>query len=140
VSIYVIDASIALKWFVEEDFTEKSLNLISEQNELHAPDFITLEIEGVLCKWIRRNIIKEKEAREIRTSIIKFPMFMHPFTSLQDVAFVIAIKTGQSPYDCLYVALAALLGGKMVTADRKLYDCLVNTPFLKNMAWIGDIG
>jgi predicted nucleic acid-binding protein len=49
-------------------------------------------------------------------------------------------QTGQSMYDCLYVALAALLKDRMVTADRRLYDALKDGPLRKHVAWVGEVG
>ncbi|MBI5117127.1 type II toxin-antitoxin system VapC family toxin [Candidatus Poribacteria bacterium] len=64
----------------------------------------------------------------------------HSFVLFLDSAFAIAVRTRQSIYDCLYVALAALLKGKMVTADRKLYDDLQKSPFKKQVVSVADIG
>ncbi len=49
-SIYVVDASVAAKWFLEEDYTTEAFRLLALGNTLHAPDFMLLDIDHVLCK------------------------------------------------------------------------------------------
>ncbi|MDY7000483.1 MAG: type II toxin-antitoxin system VapC family toxin [Thermodesulfobacteriota bacterium] len=138
-NIYVVDASVAAKWFFEETHTQSALGLLDSQNRLHAPDFFLLELYNLLCKRIRRGEISQSEAREVRTALEQFPIQYHPFSALLDPAYEIANHTGRSLYDCLYVALATLLRGKMATADRKLYDALKPGPFAEQMLWIEDV-
>ena len=138
-TLYVVDASIAAKWFIDEEHREAALSLLSEENDLHAPDFLFLEMDNIICKWVRRGSISQGEAGELREKFHQYPLEKHPFISFLDSAFGIANETGQSVYDCLYVALAALLKGRMVTADRKLYDALKNGPYRKNVVWLEDV-
>lgn len=139
-SIYVVDASVAAKWFTEEEHAEEALRLLVGENPLHAPDFFMLEMDSVVCKWVRRGIISEDDGQVVRATLRQLPIHKHPFALLQDSAFAIASQTGQSVYDCLYVALATLLKGRMVTADRRLYDTLKNSPLGKHLLWVGDVG
>jgi predicted nucleic acid-binding protein len=44
---YVVDASVAIKWFVTEDLHEHALTLFDQPETLIAPDLICLEIESV---------------------------------------------------------------------------------------------
>lgn len=138
-NIYIVDASVAAKWFTEEEHAEEALRLLGRENPLHAPDFFMLEMDSVFCKWMRRGIISEDDGEMVRTTLRQLPVQKHPFAPLQDSAYTIASQTEQSVYDCLYVALAALLKGRMVTADRKLYDILKNGPFKKHVVWVGDL-
>lgn len=135
----VIDASVAAKWFTEEEHADEALRLLGGEYLLHAPDFFMLEMDSVFCKWMRRDIINEDDGEMVRTTLRQLPIQKHPFAPLQDSAYTIASQTGQSVYDCLYVALAALLEGRMVTADRRLYDGLRNGPFKKHLVWIEDV-
>ncbi len=138
-NIVILDASVAAKWFTEEEYSEDALRLIGGENTLHAPDFFWLEMDSVVCKWTRRGIISKDYGELVRASLRQVPIEKHPFAPLQDSAFEIASQTGQSIYDCLYVALAAILKGRMVTADRRLFDALKNGPFKRHVAWVGDV-
>ena len=138
-SVYVIDASVAAKWFIEEEHSDAAISVLKEGNQLHAPDFLMLEMDSIVCKWIRRSVITEPEGSDLRDAFRRYPVQSHPFLSLLDPAFSIACLSSGSIYDCLYVALAVLLDGKMVTADRRLHDRLAGGVFEKNMLWIEDI-
>lgn len=138
-NIYIVDASVAAKWFIEEQYREAALSILDKSNELNAPDSLLLEMDNVICKWVRRGAVNQEEGNEFRNALRQYPIKHHPFGSFQDFAFTIACETKQSIYDCLYVALAAILKGRMVTADRKFYNSLKNSPFKKNMIWVGDL-
>jgi predicted nucleic acid-binding protein len=139
VSVLFIDASIAAKWFIEEEHSDAALSVLKKSNRLHAPDFLLLEMDSIICKWIRRSIINQAEGIELRDALRRYPMQYHPIISLLDPAFAISSQTGQSAYDCLYVALAALIKGSLLTADRRLYEGLRNGPFKKHLIWIEDV-
>jgi predicted nucleic acid-binding protein len=133
---YVVDASVAAKWFFEERYTDQALSLLEDRNRLHAPDFLLVELDSVICKRIRRDEISEDEAQEVRAGFRKMPFQFHSFGILLDPAYELAVKTGCSVYDGLYVALAALLDAKIVTADKKLYDGLRESALSENVEWI----
>jgi len=139
-NIYIVDASVAAKWFTEEEDSQAALRLLGNGNSLHAPDFFMLEMDSVVCKWIRRGIISEDDGDSVRVTLRRLPVHQHPFALLRDSAYTIANRTGRSFYDCLYIALALSISGRMVTADRKLYNGLKNGPFAQNMLWVEDIG
>ncbi len=138
-NIRIVDASVAAKWFAEEQFADDARRLISEDNQLHVPDFFLLEMDNVLVKWIRRGLITEPEGLDVRSILRQLPIYAHPAGELRDFAYSIANKTGCSLYDCLYLALAALLDGQMVTADRRFYEALSTGPFAKHLLWVENI-
>ena len=138
-SVLIVDASIAAKWFIEEEDSEAALSVLDKTNRLHAPDFLLVEMDSIICKWIRRGIVSLLEGNNLRYALRQYPIQHHQLISFLDSTFAIANRTGQSIYDCLYVALAVLIDGRMVTADRKLYDALKNSPFKKHVVWVRDI-
>lgn len=138
-NVYVVDASVAAKWFTEEGYAEESRSLLDEGNFLHAPDHFFLEMDSILCKWIRREIISADEAGIVRNALRRIPVRKHPFAPLQEPAYMIAVQTGQSIYDCLYIALAVFLKGRMVTADQRLYEVIRNGAFKEYIVRVEDI-
>ncbi len=138
-SVCVVDASVAAKWLFEEAHAEEAHRLFDGPHDLHAPDFFLIEVDNIVCKRIRRSLIGAEEGRELRADLRRFPVELHAFSGLLDPAFEIANRTRRSLYDCLYVALAELLGGRVVTADRRLYEGLAGGPFAKHMSWVDDV-
>lgn len=138
--VFIVDASVAAKWLVEEDYSSAALSILDKNVQLHAPDFLLLEMDSIITKWIRRGAVNLREGNDLRGALRQYPVHIHSFASFLDPAFEIASQMGQSIYDCLYVALADILNGKMVTADRRLYDALKNSPFKKSIVWIENAG
>lgn len=138
-SVFIVDASVAAKWFVDEEYSDAALSVLNGRNRLHAPDFLFLEMDSIICKWIRRGVVTVEEGMELRDALRRYPIQNHPFVSYLNSAFAIANQMGQSIYDCLYVALAVLLDARMVTSDRRLYEGIRHGRFKKYIAWIEDI-
>ena len=138
-SVMVVDASVAAKWFFQEAYTADALRVLDERNRLHAPDLLPIETASVVCKRVRRGEITRDEGRRVRRALAQFPIRLHDSVTLLDPAFEMAARTGCSLYDGLYVSLAALLGGRMVTADRRLCNRLAKEPFAEAVLWVGDV-
>ena len=49
-----------------------------------------------------------------------------------------ALETGRTVYDCLYLALAVRCKGVLVSGDRRLVNALARGPLGKHVAWIGE--
>jgi predicted nucleic acid-binding protein len=137
--IIVIDASVAAKWFFQEEHSEYALSLLGNRFELNAPDFLYLELENLLCKRTRRKELSITEALEMEDEIISMPISSYPSTELRERAFELALETKSSLYDCLYLALAEALDGRMVTADGKFFQALCNSLLSDRMLWVGDL-
>ncbi len=59
---------------------------------------------------------------------------------MMDPAFEIAVQTRSSPYDCLYLILATILGAEMATADRHFYENIYKSPLGgENLCWVEDL-
>ena len=139
-SVYVVDASVAAKWFFDEPLSDDATRLLDASHTLHVPDFFLLEIDNVLCKKMRRGELSKGEAQEIRSSISTFPLQKHPFQLVMDPAFELAAQTRSSPYDCVYLILAIVLGAQMVTADRRFYDKVRKSRLTaENLCWVEDL-
>ena len=136
---YIADASVAAKWFFEEVHSDKAIQLLDRGNEIFAPDLLLIEFDSILCKRIRREEISEDEGEIVRDAIRSIPIQLHPTGNLLNAAFYLANRTKRSIYDCIYLSLAMLLDGRMVTADRRFYDGLREGPARKHLLWVGDL-
>jgi predicted nucleic acid-binding protein len=139
VAAYVADASVAVKWYVPESHSADAERLLVAGAELHAPDLIQPEFGSILWKKVRRGEVTEKKARDILAAFLAVPLLKHPGAGLLEPAFDAALLTGQTVYDCTYLALAVALGCQMVTADEKFYRALAATPLAANLLWVGDV-
>ena len=135
-SLYVVDASVAAKWFVPELHTEAALCLLDGAHELLAPDLLVAETGNIVWKKFRRGEITQAEGRRILKALKVAPVKLEPSGPLLEPAFEIASGVGRTVYDSLYLALAVLRECRMVTADRKFFDALRKGPFGPNLAWV----
>jgi predicted nucleic acid-binding protein len=119
VNALVIDASIAVKWVVEEDGTAAALSL-RRQARLIAPDLLIAECANVFWKKVRRNELSTDEALLAARLLQGADIELLPTRSLLEAAARIAIDLDHPAYDCVYIALAAENDCRFVTADERL--------------------
>jgi predicted nucleic acid-binding protein len=137
--ILVVDASVFVKWFVDEDHTDIAEKLIDRRFELHAPELVLPEFAGVLLKKCRNGDIDKEVADAALESLRSFRITLHPHADLMRPAFKGAHTTGQSIYDWIYLSLAILLDCKFITADRRFFLGMRNTPHKRWLSWIEEI-
>jgi len=130
----VVDASVAIKWFVREPLHEEALRLLDNSEELHAPDLIVAEVGNVAWKKARRGEIARNHALEIGAAIRQGSPLLYPVALFIDRALEIAFALDHPVYDCLYVACAEALGSSLVTADDKLYRSAKRAGFESRVA------
>jgi predicted nucleic acid-binding protein len=53
------------------------------------------------------------------------------------LALAIAMQSGITVYDAMYVAVAKVYETVVLTADRKLVEVLAKTEFAENVRWLG---
>jgi predicted nucleic acid-binding protein len=139
VNTYVVDANVAIKWFVPEIHQEAARRLRQSEDVLHVPDFLFLEFGNVVCKKRRRGEITAELSDLMITEIQLTVLEWHRNEPLFPRAFAIANETYRSLYDCLYLSLALAIDGQMVTADLKFYEALQTSPYANRLLWVEDI-
>jgi len=119
VKTYVIDASIAIKWVIQETGTAEALDLRLD-SRLLAPDLLVAECANILWKKVQRDELSRAEAslagRILQTADIE----LAPMRSLLEAATNLAVDIAHPAYDCLYIALAVATDCPFVTADERL--------------------
>ncbi len=133
----VVDASVAAKWFLTEEFNDEARALLTGRSQHRAPDFILVEFANTLAKRFKRGDINAAYARNACNELQSLLVFEET-RRLVPAALEIAIEFDRSVYDSLYVALARMQRCQLVTADRRLYNAL-SSAFVDTMLWIGDV-
>ncbi len=142
-SLLVIDASVAAKWFLPpsgEPLYAEARNLLSAYADgrvrFAVPDLFWAECANIFWKAARQGRWTVRSA-EVSIGLLKQRPF--PTTSALDVleeAFRIAATFDRSVYDSLYVALAVRLKGYLITADERLASALAAHLPVK---WLGSV-
>jgi predicted nucleic acid-binding protein len=118
--VIVIDASILASFLRKEPGWEKLANYIKN---VIAVDLIIKEVSNVLWKdyYVRRSINKDTvlELYRLMKSLLGVNILLENEEKYLDDAFEIAILTGVSIYDSLYIAQAKKNKLPLVTLDMK---------------------
>jgi predicted nucleic acid-binding protein len=135
---YVIDASVAAKWYFQEELSDRADALLEQENEILAPGLLAVEIATLVWKRARRGEITEAVGDRIVAALREVPFQIRPTVELVTAALPLALHRGLTLHDAFYVALAVKSGSPLVTADRKLYDVLRGGPLADHVMWLGD--
>lgn len=116
---YVLDASVLAALYVDDPATEQSEAALArvEGDELHAPDFVMLEVANVLWKRVRREELHAQDAMAAITDLSAASIQYHPIAGLIAQSLALALAHGFTAYDATYVALATRVGGIVLTND-----------------------
>ena len=134
----VLDASVVAAAFFQEDHAERASRLLAGGGALHAPDLIYAELANVIWKRHNRGEIDPDEAGRLLADLRRLPLQITPCGDLVEAAMELALRTGRTVFDCLYLALAVRTKSIMVSADKRLVNALAGTPLAKHIAWIGN--
>jgi predicted nucleic acid-binding protein len=120
----VIDASVAMKWFVEEEGSDRALRLrgghLDGSAILIAPDLMVHEVANALRY---RPGFKHDDASSVIADIYKLQIDLFPPSrELVTRWLELAYKYDLTVYDACYLGLGELLGIEVVTADKAFHQ------------------
>jgi predicted nucleic acid-binding protein len=143
VSLFVVDANVAAKWFLpptREPLVEEALELLRRYRDgeirFVVPDLFWAEFTNVLWKAVRQKRWTNAMATTALADMRDQNLPTVPSRTLLEDAFHIATAFDRSVYDCFYVALAKRVSGQLVTADEKLANALAAHLPVK---WLGAV-
>jgi predicted nucleic acid-binding protein len=139
-SLYVVDANVVAKWFVPERLSEEAVRLLDERHELASPDLLWPELGSLLWKKARAGELTRQQAARIVQALDQVPMTVFPSRLVLEGALEIALGTGRSVHDSVYVALAVALECPLVTADERLVNALKGGSLASYVRWVGRPG
>ncbi|MFA6122987.1 type II toxin-antitoxin system VapC family toxin [Sphingomonas sp.] len=122
----VVDASVAVKWFVREEGTDAARALLAMPDPLIAPDWLLIEAASTFWKKVKRSELLTVHAQNHLSVLPGFFQQLVPAAELVAEAFRLSVRLKHPIYDCLYLALAIDEGFTLVTADRAFYDAAAN--------------
>jgi predicted nucleic acid-binding protein len=113
----IVDASVALKWVIDEEGSEAASALAAES--LISPSIILAECANALWAKALRREITAAEVLERLALLRAAPVLLVPLEELVEDATRLAVTLGHPVYDCLYLALAVRENTRLVTADQQ---------------------
>lgn len=116
----VIDASVAVKWFLPEENAAAAARLQQDCEELLVPDLLYLEVASAVWKRVRRHQLTPSESAEILERLARVLLRVFPSRPLVADALKLSLELGLTVYDAVYVALARSERAVLITADEKI--------------------
>jgi predicted nucleic acid-binding protein len=133
-----VDASLAVKWILEEEESDRAKALYRETlhagEPIVAPPLLPIEVTNILRQRMRASDgLTRDEARALLDDFLAFPIDLHNPAGLHRRALLLADDYGlPAAYDAHYVALAEFAGCDLWTADARLLKNLSGRlPFVK---------
>lgn len=124
---FVVDASIAAKWFFPEEDSHLAEQLLVLDQPLYAPDLIIAEVTNVLWKHWRREGVDNDNALQIILNLPAAFQRLVTGTELTETAWHWSHTLDHPAYDCFYIACAEHVAGRMVTVDARLLAAVKGT-------------
>jgi len=131
----VVDASVAIKWYIPEPDSVQAAPLLDGRAQLLAPDLLTAELGNILWKKTRAGELSGADAADIADAFASVcPVIIWPSTLLLGGALDLAVNFQRPVYDALYLALAVAQNCPLITADDRLARAIQRTklrPFVR---------
>jgi predicted nucleic acid-binding protein len=128
---FVVDASVAIKWLVDEPLSAQAARLLDDDLPLAAPELIYAEAASALWAIARRGRIGAADVREALDLLADAPLTVpSSMRQLMAAAARLAADLDHPVYDCLYLALALQEQRPVITADRRFYEVVQGHPYL----------
>ena len=103
----VVDASVAVKWFIIEPVRPEARRLLDREQRLIAPELLVAEVVNVLWKRVISGAIARSQAADAARELPQMLAELCPLVGLAARALAIADELRHPAYDCFYLALAA---------------------------------
>jgi predicted nucleic acid-binding protein len=115
----IVDASVALKWLVEEEKSDAAIALLRRDDDIIAPSLVLAEIGSALWKKYRLGQLSVEPELALREAANAFSELVE-LEVLASRALALALSLEHPIYDCFYLALTEARAGTLVTADARL--------------------
>jgi predicted nucleic acid-binding protein len=139
----VLDASVAVKWYVNEIGSEKALRLLDD-GDLHllTADIFRLEVVNALLRQLRRGQLEDAVFAEALDDLALNMPEIVPSTEILSRTVALARAIEHPIYDCLYLAAAERRDALLLTADAEfVLRCrsrLEDDPLVKRLRFFHD--
>ncbi|GLK55442.1 putative nucleic acid-binding protein [Methylopila capsulata] len=130
----VVDASVVVKWYVDEVRSAEARRLLAGDDLLAAPAHVEAEVGQVLRRRVQSREISIAQALAA-VELLQDTLVLIPISGLMPAAIEMACGACVSVYDSLYVAAALAWGAPLATDDGKLIASIERSPFAGRVAF-----
>ena len=130
---FVVDASVVVKWLVDEDHSREAADLLNSGSTFVAPALVFAEAANALWAMRRRGDIAADDlagaVETLQAAPISLPVSMMQLTA---AAARLAADLDHPVHDCFYLALGVQTQYPVVTADARFHDKVRDHPYLSD--------
>ena len=125
----VVDASVAVKWLVEEEHSAEAKRLITGTvRVVCSTRLLASEVANALWRKARlEEVVRGSVAGSIMEAIAEMPLRWYEDEQVSADATRLALALDRPVYDCVYLALAQRIRSRLVTADERFARALAPT-------------
>jgi predicted nucleic acid-binding protein len=117
--VIVVDASAMLEFLLQTALGARvEARLLRDQDELHAPHLIDVEVLQALRRLVRMGEVSASRAEEVVADLSDLDLHRHAHLDLLTRAW--KLRDNVSAYDAVYIALAEAMEAAIVTCDGPL--------------------
>jgi predicted nucleic acid-binding protein len=117
--VIVVDASALLEFLLQTSIgTRVEARLFREQDELHAPHLVDVEVVQGLRRLVRTGEVSSGRAEEAIADLTDLDLHRHAHVDLLGRAW--QLRDNISVYDAMYISLAEAIDATLVTCDNPL--------------------
>lgn len=128
---FVVDASVAVKWLIDEPLSDQAAQLLEKDIPLAAPELLYAEAANALWAIARRGDIAASDVRDALDLLADAPLTVPTsMKQLMAAAARLATDLDHPVYDCIYLALAIQEQRPVITADHRFYEAVQGHPYL----------
>lgn len=113
----VVDASVAVKWVLQEDDSAAAEHVLAADLLLEAPELLRLEVGNALWRQVRAGAVSQEQAERGIVAVGGMIGLWHPLEPLTARALALASMLSHPIYDMAYLALAEQRNARVITAD-----------------------
>ena len=122
---FVLDCSVSMSWCFEDetnDYSEKILNLLQEDNQAKVPPLWRLEIINVLLIAQRKGRVQAHIAHNFKNALNMLPIYVDNSATdrVFDTTYELANTLQLTAYDASYLELAVREKLPLATLDQDL--------------------
>ncbi|MWB78502.1 PIN domain-containing protein [Pseudooceanicola sp. 216_PA32_1] len=123
---FVVDTSVAIKWIVDEEDSDKAELL--QGADMVAPALFRIEASNVLRTLVSKQVLANERAIDLFLFLQTAPVtIIDADELLERRALDLALALEHPIYDCVYLALAERMDRQLITADRRFIKALSGT-------------
>jgi predicted nucleic acid-binding protein len=135
----VVDASVALKWFVQEEGTPSALSMLVSADALIAPELVIAEMCNAAWRMSQTGRMTKEQAMIVSAQAGRLFHETVSLDSLSVRASQLAFLLDHPAYDCFYLSLAEQRRTEVVTADRRFVAKTRGTAWAGRVVLLADV-